>query len=65
MADEGQLCMSDLWARQNFSSAAGTGHIDRLQKTNLVRREEHPHDRRKWVITLTAAGRKKIDDLFS
>ncbi len=35
-----------------------TGLLDRMEKAGWVRRDDHPKDRRIYVVTLTAAGRK-------
>lgn len=35
-----------------------TGLLDRMEKSGWVRRDDHPADRRIYVVTLTVAGRK-------
>jgi DNA-binding MarR family transcriptional regulator len=38
-----------------------TNRIDRLAAANLVRREPDPRDKRGVLVTLTAAGRERVD----
>jgi MarR family transcriptional regulator, organic hydroperoxide resistance regulator len=38
-----------------------TGVLDRLERRGLLRREQHPHDRRALQATLTADGRRARD----
>lgn len=35
-----------------------TGLLDRMEKLGWVKRSDHPSDRRVYLVTLTAAGRK-------
>lgn len=35
-----------------------TGLLDRMEKNGWVRRKDHPEDRRVYLVTLTADGRK-------
>ena len=35
-----------------------TGLLDRMEKLGWVRRSDHPSDRRVYLVTLTAGGRK-------
>jgi DNA-binding MarR family transcriptional regulator len=37
--------------------SAATGIVKRLEASRLVAREVHPRDSRRWVLSLTAAGR--------
>ena len=46
----------------DLSSGAMTNRIDRLEARGLVRRRPDPHDRRGVNVSLTAKGRKLIDD---
>ena len=41
-----------------------TGIIDRLEKHNLIRRQDHPTDRRVKMIALTPAGIKTRDTIL-
>ncbi len=45
-----------------------TGLLDRLEKAGLVKRTDHPSDRRVYRVSLTAAGRKlwaKVQPLYA
>lgn len=35
-----------------------TGLLDRMEKSGWVKRTDHPNDRRVYLVTLTAAGRR-------
>ncbi len=44
-----------------------TGLLDRLEKAGLVKRTDHPSDRRIYRVSLTPAGRRlwtKVDSLY-
>ncbi len=44
-----------------------TGLLDRLEKSGLVKRSDHPSDRRVYRVSLTPVGRKlwiKVDALY-
>ena len=44
-----------------------TGLLDRLEKSGLVKRTDHPDDRRIYQVSLTSAGRKlwaKVQPLY-
>jgi DNA-binding MarR family transcriptional regulator len=43
------------------TSGTMTNRIDRLEKAGLVRREPDPQDKRGVLVTLTAAGRSRVD----
>lgn len=52
----GQLMQESL-----VSSGTMTNRIDRLEEKGLLKRAPHPEDRRAVLVSLTAAGRKRID----
>ena len=52
---------SELAERAGVSRATMTGLVDSLQREGLVERREDAQDRRKYVISLTAAGQAKLD----
>lgn len=54
-APEG-LTMSDIGIRMSVSRANITGLIERLEKDGLVRKQEHPGDKRSTVAHLTEKG---------
>jgi len=43
------------------SSGTTTNRIDRLEREGLVVRSPSPHDRRTVLVTLTPAGRQRVD----
>jgi DNA-binding MarR family transcriptional regulator len=43
------------------TSGTMTNRIDRLEQAGLVRRDPDPQDKRGVLVTLTAAGRTKVD----
>jgi DNA-binding MarR family transcriptional regulator len=47
-----------------LTSSGTTKRLDRLEQAGLIAREPDPEDRRGTLITLTAAGRKLIDDVM-
>lgn len=48
--------------RLDVSTAAATGIADRLESRGHVRREPHPVDRRRTVLTITDTGRREVAD---
>ncbi len=44
------------------TSGTMTNRIDRLEQAGLVRRDPDPQDKRGVLVTLTAAGRSRVDD---
>ncbi|MFE3177836.1 MarR family winged helix-turn-helix transcriptional regulator [Amycolatopsis sp. NPDC059090] len=52
---------SELAASALVTSGALTGRLDALERDGLIRRRDHPADRRVSYAELTAAGRKLID----
>jgi DNA-binding MarR family transcriptional regulator len=56
-----QLTPGALLRATLVTSGTMTNRIDRLAAANLVRREPDPRDRRGVLVTLTAAGRERVD----
>jgi DNA-binding MarR family transcriptional regulator len=57
LGEQGRCSHADL-ARLTGTDPAATGRIlDGLIRRGLVAREEHPSDRRRWVLTLSPTGR--------
>ncbi len=59
----GQLTQNDISQRLLVDKSNVTGLIDRLEKADLIRRNADPTDRRRYLITLTKAGKAEIDRL--
>lgn len=55
---------SDLAEKAGVTRATMTGFIDGLEREGLVTRLLDSHDRRKFLIRLTAAGQQKLDDVM-
>jgi DNA-binding MarR family transcriptional regulator len=62
LADQGPMQTSHLAEAVNLSSATVCGILDRLEQRSLVARERQLHDRRRVVVSLTAAGRDAVDE---
>ncbi len=62
--EDGDGCaLKDLQAALGIDKAALSRSVDFLVKDGLVSRKPNPEDRRAVVLTLTAAGRKRVADL--
>src|SRR4051794_38030623 len=57
-----QLTMSELASQSTVTLSGLTRVIDRLEEAGYVRREACPTDRRVSYATLTAAGKRKIEE---
>jgi DNA-binding MarR family transcriptional regulator len=55
----------ELAAEERMSPAGMSGHIDRLEHAGLVRRVPDAVDRRRQVLTLTAAGQRILRSVRS
>src|SRR5947209_19473766 len=55
---------TELATRLHITTASVTELMERLSRTGLAQRSPHPHDRRKVVLSLTAAGTEKMGELF-
>jgi DNA-binding MarR family transcriptional regulator len=56
-----QLTPGALLRATLVTSGTMTNRIDRLAAANLVRREPDPRDKRGVLVTLTSAGRERVD----
>lgn len=63
VADEGPQVMSALSDALDITPRAVTALVDRLESDNLVRRCEHPTDRRSTVVELTPTGRRTCREM--
>lgn len=57
----GGMTQVELSDRMFVNRANMTGLIDRMERDGLVRRRQRPGDRRVHVVTLTPAGRRRVD----
>ena len=63
-----RLSITDLGEKAQLEKSTMTSLIDRMEGAGLVRREDHPTDRRAYQIWLTSRGREieqKLDDVVS
>jgi len=60
----GEMCCSDLAESVGVSRATMTGLLDGLERDDLIRRVDHPDDRRRITISLTAGGRRFLDGML-
>jgi len=60
----GEMCCSDIAEAAGVSRATMTGLLDGLERDGLVRRVDHREDRRRITISLTAAGRRFLDEML-
>jgi DNA-binding MarR family transcriptional regulator len=60
----GEMCCSDIADSVGVSRATMTGLLDGLERDGLVRRVDHAEDRRRVTITLTANGRRFLDEML-
>jgi DNA-binding MarR family transcriptional regulator len=54
------LSMGELSARMMVTGGNVTGIVDQLEGEGLVVREDHPNDRRAFLVRLTASGRRQF-----
>ncbi|MHA6765578.1 MarR family transcriptional regulator [Streptacidiphilus sp. PAMC 29251] len=57
---EGPLTLSQLAAANQVDAPYATLIVDKLEAHGLVERRPHPDDRRRKLVTLTAAGHRAI-----
>ena len=57
--------VNDLAASERMSPAAMSGHVDRLQKADLVTRTPHASDRRRQVLSLTDEAERVLRSVKS
>lgn len=62
--DGDKTTSKDLGERTMLDSATLTGILDRLEKAGLVKRLQHPTDRRAIIVGLTDEGRAIANDTY-
>ena len=62
---EGPMKMTDIASYLNIKLATATGLVNNLVEKRTVTREEDPDDRRCVICTLTTAGNKTIQKMWS
>jgi DNA-binding MarR family transcriptional regulator len=61
LAEFGPAAQRDLSARLRIDASDLVSVLDDLERDGLVRRERDPKDRRRYAVTLTDAGRDRLD----
>ena len=61
--DHGEMKLADLAERLDVEAPLITALIDKLEKKVLVKRTNHPKDKRAKIITITAKGKKAITEI--
>jgi DNA-binding MarR family transcriptional regulator len=60
LADFGPLPQHELADRLAINRSHLVGYLDDIEERGYVQRERDPHDRRRQVVALTAAGRTQL-----
>jgi len=63
-----RMSITDLGEKAQLEKSTMTSLIDRMESAGLVRREDHPTDRRAYQICLTPRGKeleKKLDEVVA
>ena len=60
----GKLSPLELATRLSITTGTVTGLLDGLQGDGYIKRKTDPADRRKLIITLTAQGKRVVDEVF-
>ena len=60
----GEMFCSDIAESVGVTRATMTGLLDGLERDGLIRRVDHPEDRRRILVTLTASGRRLLDEML-
>lgn len=61
LREEGRVSQSELSARLGLEKASSTRVLDELAQRGLIHRDRYKQDRRMIIVSLTDAGREKID----
>ncbi len=64
LCERAPMTASELAAITGLTSGAVTGVVARLERTGRLRREPHPHDRRKQVLRPTPEAVREIQQVF-
>jgi DNA-binding MarR family transcriptional regulator len=64
LRERAPLTASELAAITGLTSGAITGVVARLERSGRLRREPHPHDRRKQVLRPTPEAAREIQQVF-
>lgn len=59
-----EMCCSDVADSIGVSRATMTGLLDGLERDGLIKRVDHPDDRRRITVTLTSSGRRVLERIL-
>jgi DNA-binding MarR family transcriptional regulator len=65
LSQRGPLSTNDLAALERVRPQSMTATVKALEEEGLVRRSQHPTDRRKTLIKVTAKGEKLLNEIFT
>lgn len=60
----GPLCAGEIASKLLKSAGNLTLVLSNLERDGLIQRDRDPNDARRWIVSLTAAGRARITELF-
>ncbi len=63
-APDSEMCCSDIADSIGVSRATMTGLLDGLERDGLIKRVDHPEDRRRITVSLTSGGRRLLERIF-
>lgn len=63
LQEKGRSKMNEIAGALSVTTSAGTGLVDRMVKSNLLKRSADPKDRRVINIEMTQKGRNIIEDI--
>ena len=63
LARSGPLPLSELGTRVSLEKSWVSRAVEAMVERGLVTKERNPCDARSWLVTLTDAGRRAVDDL--
>lgn len=59
---DGSLTQQDIQARLDIQSGSVSEILSKMEALDLITRERHPDDRRKYVISITEAGKRDLTE---
>jgi len=65
LARFGSMAPGRLAELTGLTTGAITGVLDRLERAGYVRRESHPHDRRRVIVRLLSGNEQRVDPLYA
>ncbi|USI93084.1 MarR family winged helix-turn-helix transcriptional regulator [Rhodococcus pyridinivorans] len=63
LSQSGPMSQQNIGSDLRIDSATMVAAIDELEQRGLVRRERHPDDRRRYVVTITSDGHETLEEI--